>query len=241
MGSLAIGGSGEIVDWLVEMRRLDRSRMLDVMLAQGRATVDRPAARRAAAGAVLCAGAAAVTDGAALAARLDTQVQANHRVLEGLDAPLARGLRDAQRAFVGNRRDWLDARAAGGCVVEAHGDLRAEHIVLLDPPAVIDCLEFDRSLRVLDRAEELEFLEIECARIGHGAGRADDRLPVPRRAGRCRAGTAAAVLSQSPRRDACQALRVAGDRARRWRRGALACDGRHLPRRRDAGGDNALA
>lgn len=171
-GSFAIGGSGPVVDWLVEMRRLDRSRTLDVMLAQGRATSTdlRRVARRLAR--FYAREPAAVTDGAALAARLDTQVQANHRVLEGLDAPLARGLRDAQRAFVGNRRDWLDARAAGGCVVEAHGDLRAEHIVLLDPPVVIDCLEFDRSLRVLDRAEELEFLVIDCERIGHGeAGR----------------------------------------------------------------------
>jgi len=33
-GRLAIGGAGEIVDWLVEMRRLDRRRMLDVRLAR---------------------------------------------------------------------------------------------------------------------------------------------------------------------------------------------------------------
>jgi len=52
-------------------------------------------------------------------------------------------------------------------VVEAHGDLRPEHILLDDPPAVIDCLEFDRNLRILDRAEELEFLSLECARLGH--------------------------------------------------------------------------
>ena len=56
---------------------------------------------------------------------------------------------------------------ARGCVVEAHGDLRPEHILLSEPPAVIDCLEFDRNLRILDRAEELCFLELECARLGH--------------------------------------------------------------------------
>jgi aminoglycoside phosphotransferase family enzyme len=31
---------------------------------------------------------------------------------------------------------------------------------------VIDCLEFDRNLRILDRAEELEFLALESVRIG---------------------------------------------------------------------------
>jgi len=90
-------------------------------------------------------------------------------VLEGFDPEAARALSDAQLAFVESRGDWLHARAAGGCVVEAHGDLRPEHILLDDPPAVIDCLEFDRNLRILDRAEELEFLSLECARLGHTA------------------------------------------------------------------------
>src|SRR5512139_1298839 len=34
-GGFTIGGDGPVVDWLVEMRRLDRSRTLDTMLAQG--------------------------------------------------------------------------------------------------------------------------------------------------------------------------------------------------------------
>ena len=86
-----------------------------------------------------------------------------------LDAVGADALRDAQLAFLGARRGWLDVRATRGCIVEAHGDLRPEHILLDDPPAIIDCLEFDRSLRILDRAEELQFLALECARIGHAA------------------------------------------------------------------------
>jgi aminoglycoside phosphotransferase family enzyme len=37
---------------------------------------------------------------------------------------------------------------------------------------VIDCLEFDRGLRVLDRAEELEYFVLDAERIGQGdAGR----------------------------------------------------------------------
>jgi aminoglycoside phosphotransferase family enzyme len=168
-GRFAIGGEGTIVDWLVEMRRLDRHRMLDEMLASGRAMpadLDRVSA--------LLAGfyareSPAVTDGAALAARLGTQVSANHRVIATLDAAGAANLRAAQLAFVEAHGEWLAARASGGCVVEAHGDLRPEHILLDDPPAIIDCLEFDRNLRIQDRAEELEFLAMECARMGHAA------------------------------------------------------------------------
>jgi uncharacterized protein len=168
-GRFAIGGDGAVVDWLVEMRRLDRHRMLDEMLASGCATaadLDRVSE--------LLAGfyarePAAVTDGTTLAARLRAQVTANHRVIATLDAAGAAALRDAQLAFVDAHGDWLENRATGGCVVEAHGDLRPEHILLDEPAAVIDCLEFDRNLRILDRAEELEFLALECARTGHAA------------------------------------------------------------------------
>jgi len=166
-GRFAIGGDGPVVDWLVEMRRLDRHRMLDAMLASGRAApadLDRVSGLLAA---FYAREAPAVTDGATLGRRLRAQVLANHRVIGTLDVAGADALRDAQLQFIDAHGDWLEARAAGGCVVEAHGDLRPEHILLDDPAAVIDCLEFDRNLRILDRAEELEFLAMECARIGH--------------------------------------------------------------------------
>jgi aminoglycoside phosphotransferase family enzyme len=168
-GQFAIGGEGTVVDWLVEMRRLDRHRMLDEMLAQARTSEQdlRPLVELL--GRFYAREAPAVTDGAALESRLQAQVAANHRVIAALDPGGADTLRSAQLAFIESRRNLLDARATGGCVVEAHGDLRPEHMLLDDPPAVIDCLEFDRNLRILDRAEELEFLAMECARIGQPA------------------------------------------------------------------------
>ena len=60
----------------------------------------------------------------------------------------------------------LDSRAARGCVVEAHGDLRPEHVCLLPEPQIIDCLEFSRDFRILDPADELAFLALECERLG---------------------------------------------------------------------------
>lgn len=168
-GRFAIGGDGAVVDWLVEMQRLDRRRMLDEMLASGHPTtheLDRIAGMLAD---FYRREPPAVTDGAALAARLRAQVDANSGVIATLDGDGATRLRDAQRVLIDAHRAWLDARASGGCVVEAHGDLRPEHILLDEPPAVIDCLEFDRNLRILDRAEELEFFAMECSRLGHAA------------------------------------------------------------------------
>jgi aminoglycoside phosphotransferase family enzyme len=60
----------------------------------------------------------------------------------------------------------LAARIAAGRVVDAHGDLRPEHVCLETPPVVIDPLEFDDDLRTLDAASELAFFALECERLG---------------------------------------------------------------------------
>jgi aminoglycoside phosphotransferase family enzyme len=166
-GELAVGGHGEIVDWLVEMRRLDRHRMLDEMLASGTATHARLQAVIELLARFYGEAPPALTEASRLAPRLRGQVEANAAVLRGLDAILAAEAATAQRAFLEAQGTLLGARASAGCIVEAHGDLRPEHVFPGPPPAIIDCLEFDRNLRILDRAEELSFLELECAQIGH--------------------------------------------------------------------------
>jgi aminoglycoside phosphotransferase family enzyme len=168
-GQLALDGSGETVDWLVEMRRLDRRWMLDAALERGGAS---PRALQRVTDLLVAFYASAppaVTQPGAPGRRLDAQVAANEAVLQTLDGRRAATLATGQRSLLSRCASELDSRAARGCIVEAHGDLRPEHILLSEPPAVIDCLEFDRELRILDRAEELCFLELECARLGHAA------------------------------------------------------------------------
>ena len=57
-------------------------------------------------------------------------------------------------------------RAQQARLVEGHGDLRPEHICLIAEPVVIDCLEFNRDLRILDPLDELAYLALECERLG---------------------------------------------------------------------------
>jgi len=166
-GNLSLDSTGETVDWLVEMRRLDRSRMLDAALERGDASKSALGRIVDLLTAFYVSSEPALSDPAAYLHRLDRQVSANHRVLESLDAARAGRLLERQRAFLERSPALLASRVERGCVVEAHGDLRPEHILLAEPPAVIDCLEFDPGLRILDRAEELCFLELECAQLGH--------------------------------------------------------------------------
>jgi len=84
----------------------------------------------------------------------------------GLPAELIATIGTQQRAFLEHRPELLDKRARVGRIVEAHGDLRPEHICLEPEPQIIDCLEFSRELRILDPADELAFLALECERLG---------------------------------------------------------------------------
>lgn len=168
-GRIAPGGDGEIVDWLVEMRRLDRDRFMDAALARGdlsRQDLQRVAGMLATFYA--CAPPALSRPGE-IGPRIAAQAAHNARALTSLDARRAGLLERLQRRALADILPVLESRVAAGCIVEAHGDLRPEHILVADPPAVIDCLEFDRDLRVMDRAEELCVLELECGRIGHAA------------------------------------------------------------------------
>jgi aminoglycoside phosphotransferase family enzyme len=92
-----------------------------------------------------------------------------------LDDALVRRIAAMQASFVDNNSDLFDRRIIARRVVDAHGDLRPEHIFFTDDhPQIIDCLEFSAELRQLDAAEELSFLALECERLGRPAVR--DRL-----------------------------------------------------------------
>ncbi len=165
-GALALDGPGVTVDWLVEMRRLDRRAMLDAALEHGEVPPRELDAVIELLADFYATEVPAIVPPGALAPRLRGRAEANHAVLCTLDAIRAGALLESQLIALERLGPELGERVAQGCVVEAHGDLRPEHIHLAAPPAVIDCLEFDRELRIMDRAEELCFLELECTRLG---------------------------------------------------------------------------
>lgn len=161
---------GTIVDWLVVMRRLDQDRMLDRLITIGgvgaadthrlatvlasfyrraeRVTITPPAYERA----YWCA------------LDFDRRVllDARLRLADGL----VRRIDAVQRRFLVERGDLLDDRVIGRNIVDAHGDLRPEHICLGEPLCIFDCLEFNAGLRANDPFDEIAFLTVECDRLG---------------------------------------------------------------------------
>ena len=94
----------------------------------------------------------------------------NGRVLFNARFGLLQGaverIAQVQSRFSMKRSALLLERIRARRFVDAHGDLRPEHIWLREPVTIIDCLEFDPKLRALDPLDEIAFLHLECERLG---------------------------------------------------------------------------
>ncbi|WP_246206883.1 hypothetical protein [Methylocystis heyeri] len=166
-------GEGEVVDWLVEMRRLPAERMLDRL-------IDRREAGNEEIG-LLCRKLAGFYGRAARSAispaeyydRFLREQRENRRIIESrpfaIDRARANAVLDRLDDRLCRNRALLEQRAASGRVVDGHGDLRPEHICFAADLAIFDCLEFNAALRQVDPFDELAFLGMECALLGDGS------------------------------------------------------------------------
>jgi aminoglycoside phosphotransferase family enzyme len=167
---LQLAGAGEVVEWLVKMRRLPRELMLDHALREGR--VSREDVRRFMR--VLAdfyrAAEPVAMDPGVYRERFERDIRANHRELlaadYGLSPAIIEDITASQLATLEREAASFDRRVAGGRIVEGHGDLRPEHVFLGREPVFIDCLEFNREWRLLDPVDEIAYLSLECEYAG---------------------------------------------------------------------------
>lgn len=167
-GGTERGGAGEIVDWLVVMRRLPRDRMLPQMLARGEASGTHADALGELLARFYRSATRTSWDAVEYRVRLREQVVSvgGELVERGASRATVGRIVHDELTSIEREAAALVARIAGGHVIDAHGDLRPEHVCLETPPVVIDPLEFDDGLRMLDAASELAFFALECERLG---------------------------------------------------------------------------
>ncbi len=161
---------GEPVDWLVKMHRLPRGHMLDALAIAGRVETAQLRRLLVKLAAFYSSTTRAPWNGRDYRRHLERGLEADRDELLapklGIDAGAVRDIVSRQLAFLAANAATVEARCTDGHVVDAHGDLRPEHILLGDEPQIIDCLEFSAELRLLDTAEEIAFLVLECAALG---------------------------------------------------------------------------
>ncbi len=162
-GELRLGGEeGEIVDWLVEMRRFKADGLLAAMADEGRlplALVERLAAdvarfhraaevRRARPGALQAVGAERGEPhiGPVFAAANVAEVD------------------EACRELIEKHHALMDARRDAGWVRHCHGDLHLGNVTEIDGrPVIFDCIEFNDRFARIDVLYDLAFLLMDLA------------------------------------------------------------------------------
>jgi aminoglycoside phosphotransferase family enzyme/predicted kinase len=167
-GSLALGGAGTPIDWVVEMERFDQEALFDRLAEAGR--LDLALMPPLAAGIARFHGAAEV--------RRDHGGKAGMTwVVEGNAADFARyGARLFDSADYARVTDdsygelerhgaLLDTRRETGFVRQCHGDLHLRNIVLLDgTPTLFDAVEFNDEIACIDVVYDLAFLLMDLWR-----------------------------------------------------------------------------
>lgn len=162
-------------EYLLRMQQLPAARFLPVLLASGeagRAGMERVAERVARFHLGAARGPEVARYGTLPAVR--EMLLKNADEISGLPGE-ARPDEETLAVWRKALNRWLDqmggvitARAAGGFVRDVHGDLRTEHIVLLDEDVVIfDCIDFRDDFRCLDTSHEVASLLMELRQGGY--------------------------------------------------------------------------
>ena len=170
-GRLAFGGDGELLDWVLVMKRFPQAALFSHLADTGALTpdlmrrlADRVAAfHRDAEKTPAFGGVAGVTQ----VIRINDE---NLRRAGPPEIALAEAERLAARCAAEQRRlaDLLERRRAEGKTRLCHGDLHLGNIALIDgAPTLFDCIEFNAGLASTDVLYDLAFLLMDLRYRGH--------------------------------------------------------------------------
>jgi aminoglycoside phosphotransferase family enzyme/predicted kinase len=167
-GSLALGGRGVPVDWLVDMVRFDEEGLFDRLAARG--ALDLELMPPLAAAIARFHEAADRRDDHGGRAGMQWVVDGNaagfaEQGAGVLDPALCSELTRKARAEIDRVGDLLDRRRQEGLVRQCHGDLHLRNIVLLDgKPTLFDAVEFNDEIACVDVLYDLAFLLMDLWR-----------------------------------------------------------------------------
>lgn len=179
-GKLVLGGHGDMVEVAVKMRQLPERASLQAMLrgsARDGGSLDAEIQRRGVElGQLLADFYASSPRGVEIDHYghpdvVGYNMEENFQQIEPYASRLLaleqwELIRQVSRTFLKSVRPLFERRIAEGRIHDGHGDLRPDHIYLLDSIQVIDCIEFNDRFRYGDAASDLAFLHMELERLG---------------------------------------------------------------------------
>jgi aminoglycoside phosphotransferase family enzyme/predicted kinase len=160
-GALAIGGTGEPVEWAVKMRQFCQAGLFDVLASEGKLPIALiPPLASTISGMHAKAKKIRGANGASSMARIVSSTTATLKHAPPLlDASGVKCLARDMRAALKAQSALLDERARKGMVRRCHGDLHLRNIVLIEgQPVLFDAIEFDEAIATVDTFYDLAFL-----------------------------------------------------------------------------------
>lgn len=74
---------------------------------------------------------------------------------------------EKSKKYLNDNRDFLNERVINGFQRDCHGDLNATNIFLYDDPVIFDCIEFSDEFRLIDVLSEIAFLCVDLDFYDH--------------------------------------------------------------------------
>ena len=163
-GTFSIDGKREIKEYAVKMRYLPQERMLNVLLAQNKVSVD------------MITGIARILAyfhkeaeiikgfGTPDTIRINTDEnfsQTEKYIGQSISRETYRCIKDYTEDFIEHNTPLFNKRIEEGKIRDCHGDLHAAHICFTDNICIYDCIEFNDRFRYCDIAAEVAFLSMD--------------------------------------------------------------------------------
>jgi aminoglycoside phosphotransferase family enzyme/predicted kinase len=160
-GTLALNGTGEAVEWAVEMNRFERRNELDTMAE--RETFSDALSDRLADMMMAAHESAPQRGGAGFHRELASYVEQNEAAFqehpELFPAEDVRHLTETSRTLLKSLHDLILKRGEQGLIRRCHGDAHLRNIVLVDgAPVLFDAVEFSDAIATGDVLYDLAFL-----------------------------------------------------------------------------------
>jgi aminoglycoside phosphotransferase family enzyme/predicted kinase len=160
-GHMAIGGDGEVVEWVVEMRRFDENQTLDRIADRG--PLDEPMPERLAGMIAAMHEKAERVQAAPWIHAVERYIRQNKEAFNVWPAVFAEAsvvkLETQSHIALDQLRPFLIERGRQGFVRHGHGDLHLGNIVVLrGEPIAFDAIEFDPVVASGDVLYDLAFL-----------------------------------------------------------------------------------
>lgn len=162
---------GEVIDYVVKMKRMDNRREMDAMLRGNKVT--REHIQKLARKIAVFHDQAQVLKNAfrtlAFQERFADILNITSYVEEKLGSERKKKIEECvqkSEKYLNSIRSFLNERVISGFQKDCHGDLNSRNIFLYDEPVVFDCIEFNDEYRQIDVLNDIAFLCVDLDFFG---------------------------------------------------------------------------